>query len=222
MWKEYDLIMLPVEGEKPMSHQGIIEQGDSLLYFHQSIYISKNVPRIGQHLYVLSNEKINVGDWYLTFEGAGFHSVVGVPRKCEDSNYSFSYCKKIIATTDSSLKYSSWEPYHEHPQASLPQPNQSFLETFVSEFNRKNVIKKVMVKYTEDLAPSGDFFNPDIITVLKINQDNTINIKKTKDSWTRNEILVKGYDFLRWLALDHNHEFNTYEDAWNYWTEENL
>lgn len=48
--------------------------------------------------YVISEtEKIEVGDWYITFENNEFRTVIGQPRKCEDSNYSFEYCKKILA-----------------------------------------------------------------------------------------------------------------------------
>lgn len=46
------------------------------------------------YLLVVSDEEIKVGDWYLTFVN---EEVVGGPRKCEDVNWSFSHCKKIIA-----------------------------------------------------------------------------------------------------------------------------
>jgi len=50
-----------------------------------------------QNIYITNDEKIKKGDWYLTFIN---NEVMGQPRKCEDTNWNFSYCKKIILTTD--------------------------------------------------------------------------------------------------------------------------
>lgn len=53
------------------------------------------------HIYITSSdEEIKEGDWYLTFLS---NEVIGQPRKCEDTNWDFSYCKKIILTTDPDL-----------------------------------------------------------------------------------------------------------------------
>ena len=53
------------------------------------------------HIYITSDEEIKVGDCYLTFTNK---EVMGQPRKCEDANWNFSFCKKIILTTDQSLE----------------------------------------------------------------------------------------------------------------------
>jgi hypothetical protein len=46
------------------------------------------------YILALSDEEIKKGDWYLTFTN---NVVMGCPRKCEDSNWNFSHCKKIVA-----------------------------------------------------------------------------------------------------------------------------
>lgn len=144
------------------------------------------------HLYILSDEEIKEGDWYLTFQN---NEVIGGARKCEDSSYNFTNCKKIIATTDKSLKISiDGNRGNLLPDVSfdivLPQPPQQFIEYFVFEYNKGNIITEVMVEYNND----GKYFcgikeqelkKP----TLKINPDNTINIKPIKDSWSREEII---------------------------------
>jgi len=53
-----------------------------------------------RHIYITSDEEIKEGDWYLTFLN---REVIGKPIRCEDSNYNFSGCEKIILTTDQDL-----------------------------------------------------------------------------------------------------------------------
>ncbi len=59
-----------------------------------------NVHKINNNIYITSDEEIKVGDCYLTFTNK---EVMGQPRKCEDANWNFSFCKKIILTTDQDL-----------------------------------------------------------------------------------------------------------------------
>ena len=77
----------------------------------------KDVGYIPQNIYITSDEEIKVGDWYLTFTNK---EVMGQPRKCEDANWNFSGCKKIILTTDSDLIKDGVQPI-----------NNEFLEWFV-------------------------------------------------------------------------------------------
>jgi hypothetical protein len=75
-----DKTFLPLQNEPIfMEHQDLVEN---------------------QHIYITNDEEIKEGDWYLTFLNK---EVIGKPRKCEDSNWNFSSCKKIIITTDQDL-----------------------------------------------------------------------------------------------------------------------
>lgn len=78
----------------------------------------------------------------------------------------------------------------------LPQLPESFIQYFVEQYNKGNVITKVMIEcewfmdrngtkpyHVED---SGECVNE---VRLKANSDNTINWKPIKDSWTRDEII---------------------------------
>jgi hypothetical protein len=98
--------------------------------------------RTYQHLYILSDDEIKEGDWCL------FKQIIGSEYKLCKITYKFGnqltsllengnkqeeasqYYKKIIATTDESL--------------GLPQPSQSFIEKFVEEYNKGNVITEVI------------------------------------------------------------------------------
>lgn len=186
-----------------------------------------------QHLYIISDDEIKEGDWfindlnqikkctsrdtegYIDFEG-GF-------------NTKPSSCKKIIATTDSSL----WRPSHKYASdvILLPQPSQQFIEKFIEEYNRGNVITDVLIEY--ELISNEEYFgntvNPDYDVPyfdekLKINpKDNTITIKKVKDSWSREEVIefgnkVKEYCKNGWKSDSLHRVFF----EWDKWIEENL
>jgi len=52
---------------------------------------------VGDKKYIVSDETIKVGDWYLTFAFGSFsNNVIGAPRKCEDDSYNFTNCRKIM------------------------------------------------------------------------------------------------------------------------------
>ena len=102
--------------------------------------------------------------------------------------------REVLATTDSSL----WRPSHKYASdvILLPQPSQQFIEKFIEEYNRGNIISDVLVEY--ELISNEEYFlntiNPDddipyFDERLKINyNDNTITIKKVKDSYSREEV----------------------------------
>ena len=186
-----------------------------------------------QHLYIISDDEIKEGDWfindlnqikkctsrdtegYIDFEG-GF-------------NTKPSSCKKIIATTDSSL----WRPSHKYASdvILLPQPSQQFINKYIEEYNKGNMITDVLIEY--ELISNEEYFgntvNPDYDVPyfdekLKINpKDNTITIKKVKDSWSREEVIefgnkVKEYCKNGWKSDSLHRVFF----EWDKWIEENL
>jgi len=107
----------------------------------------------------------------------------------------------------------------------LPQPSQSFIEKYVDEYNKGNVITEVMVEYEEGkynldelrerhlkgLPHSYDYCN------LKISKDNTITIRKVKDSWSRDEVVK----IINKISEEIDFESATQETI-DKWIEENL
>lgn len=142
-----------------------------------------------QHLYILSDEEIKVGDWILNNLLMDKSPIQVTKELLEDGLLKED--KKIIATTDRSLiekieMLGTGSTY----VFNLSQPPQSFIDYFVEQFNKGNVIDKVLVEWEE----SYDFGWKNI----KVNPDNTINILPNKDSWTKDEVneLINSFEIL--------------------------
>ena len=144
-----------------------------------------------QHLYIISDDEIKKGDYiYCTITNA-----------IEIAKYNHDYLirdwKKVIATTDTSLYIHQKETISLPERVFyLPQPSQQFIQKYIEEYNRGNIITDVLVEY--ELISNEEYFlntiNPDenvpyFDENLKINPKyNTISIKKVKDSYTKEEV----------------------------------
>ena len=189
---------------------------------------------IPQHLYIISDDKIKKDDYYILFTD----KALTVLRCTGDGDY-FN-CKKIIATTDTSLKIPLEHYYGFGTIDYLPQPSQQFIEKFIEEYNKGNIITDVLIEYetlktTANNKHFGEGHIYSITNKLKINpKDNTINIKPIKNSWNREEVsaLLK----LAWKESDSQYDQDDYvfdgeneinittyfEKDMNKWIEENL
>ena len=171
-----------------------------------------------QHLYIISDDEIKEGDWFYNIHS----KIVG------QAAFNFGkdeLAKKIIATTDDSLEIFDKELSDIHSvkvNILLPEPSQQFIQKYIEEYNKGNIITDVLVEY--ELISNEEYFlntiNPDddvpyFDEDLKINpKDNTITIKKVKDSWNREEILN---DIEQ--AIIQGLDIGQYRDKW---IEENL
>jgi hypothetical protein len=174
---------------------------------HELAIPDKDESTINQHLYILSDDEIKECDWI-----SDGRSVWHIPVTLD--GYINLY--KIIATTDSSLSPYLGNDMHagEELTIKLPSIPQSFIDKYVSEYNKGNKIKEVMVEYInnyDDVEILSDFEEP------KLNPDNTINISTIKDSWTREEViaLIKKYG-------KDIHKYEISEESFNEWIETNL
>lgn len=180
---------------------------------------------IPQHLYIISDDEIKQGDYFLADNRISQSSNNGIPNwvlcKCikvkntwiycdeiPGEGHNGDWCKKIIATTDSSLN--------------LPQPSQQFIEKYIESYNKDEIITNVLVEYdnlwtgyeTVYDEEFGDCQEKAYESFIKTNsKNNTITIKKVKDNWNREEIFA--------LITTFN---NAKVDASNVvkWIEENL
>ena len=149
------------------------------------IFADSNIrtPTQLQNLYIISDDEIKGGDWFYNI-----HSKI-VGRAAFDFGKD-DLAKKIIATTDSSLEinsnfdYNQLLPNKNNFRFYLPQPSQQFIQKYIEEYNRGNIITDVLVEY--ELISNEEYFlntiNPDddvpyFDENLKINpKDNTLNI----------------------------------------------
>lgn len=139
------------------------------------------------HLYFLSDEEIKEGDWCVNLA----HKLVVKPTDIEWANSNKDNLKKIIATTDR-LEI----PYQFDKWSIIPQPSEGFIQKFVESYNRGNPITEADVEYNEGQChkticdDNCSYPNCFEQGELKINpKDNSITIKKVKDSWTRDEVI---------------------------------
>lgn len=151
-----------------------------------------------QHLYILSDEEIKKGDWFIRdgklyneFKTSLTPSVTIFIRLYPNLDLSEQWrevyltdCKKIIATTDTSLATPKEKAGENVWTQQLLQLQKSFIEHFISEYNKGSLIDKVKVEYYFTHETNGD--KP---LCAKINPDNTIKVKTIKDSFTREDMI---------------------------------
>ena len=186
------------------------------------IFTDSNIrtPTQLQHLYIISDDEIKESDWFYNIHS----KIVG------RAAFNFGkdeLAKKIIATTNNSLTEDRQKTACVVTGHPLPQPSQQFIQKFVEKYNKGNVITDVLVEYEKQYNPQvyGTAAEKYSITErLKINpKDNTITIKKVKDSYSREEVIefgnkVKEYCKDGWKPDSLHRVFF----EWDKWVEENL
>jgi hypothetical protein len=187
-------------------------------------------------LYIISDDEIKKGDWFIFADAP--KEVGNFPNYKiiqATTNHKAVGCKKIIATTNNSLiiQYNITDD-----DIKIPQIPKSFIEYYITEYNKGNVIDKVMVEYQDafKLSEGEAFLDTNYHTISKqlvINSDNTINIKSVKDSWTKEEI-VKLINKLESIPIiyenrltgkrntNRNWEFDNTDNWFDNWLKENL
>lgn len=184
------------------------------------------------NLYILSDDEIKEGDWVIK---NGHTTIYQIEKDSRIDN-----CKKIIATTDKSLSLvctcgatkvvntglcPKCHLFTNIPL--LPQPSQSFIKKYITEYNKGNIITDVMVEYDEwhEEDTSRDYIpgkgQPAIkFTRLKVNKNNEITITRVKDSWSRDEVIyLCGKAFFQGK---NNYLQNEKAKNFDKWIEENL
>lgn len=188
---------------------GNIDEFDVIgkLFINKNPNVQKSNSKFeAQHLYILSDEEIKEKRLRWIIDNRenmnGFIHQVSVVL---DSKL----CPEIITTTDITLIHLVG---YNNVEQSLHQIPQSFIEKYVSEYNKGNIITEVMVEYNDTTKNEFPAFGSPIW--LKINPDNTITIKKVKDSWSREEVIK--------LIEKHTEDMFKQKITLNKWIEENL
>jgi hypothetical protein len=193
-------------------------------------------------LYFLSDDEIKEDDWIKfhvkPIDKEWIHQVtkqdlIDYPNINNEGN-------KIIATTDTSLTVEKWSQTNKKSKSyniqqniettklvkfPLPQPHQKFIEKYIQCYNNGNIITDVLVEYetlktTANNKHFGEGHVYAITNKLKVNpKDNTITIKKLKDSWNREEVinLCKIIFSCGQLSSKNNNSFE-----FNKWIKQNL
>ena len=178
-FKKAKVVMLPTNNDGQGIYLSPITTINKIHYTTKRILNSY----IAQHLYIISDDEIKEGDWCYDLK-----------NNCTlqaKSSYEGMRIKKIIATTDPLLKIEiNGNRGNLLPDVSfdinLPQPSQQFIEKYIEAYNKGQQITECLVEY-EEIYPEHFTYNPseNIITRLKVDKNNTITIKKVKDSYSR-------------------------------------
>ena len=222
MYKKVNVVMLPTNEKSKIK----LSDNNELDFFPGMMYIAEFDWK-PQHLYITSNEEIKEGDWIYhlsrkeVFRIHHFDSsnnsktIVTSDKDFLDLPNIFikvlvSDCKKIIATTDKSITINNYDSSDEDAVVNcyLPQIPQQFIEKWIEEYNKGNVITEVMVEY-----------NKKGIIQRGRGGERTITIRKIKESWNREEVI----ELCRSAHL-HGEQgaLNLHNQVFKQWIEENL
>ena len=178
-----------------------------------------------KHLYITSDEEIKVGDWmYSQMDGYPTQWDGDLSESKNPKEYGYN---KIISTTDKSITTPGYNSFDEDDICNcyLPQPSQQFIEKYIEEYNKGNVITDVLVEYIDNGEEGWSGSNEDGEPIwnekieLKVNpKGNTITIKKVKDSWNREEVIELISD---WTRMKSGLNINL-PDNFDNWIETNL
>jgi len=210
-YKSCDIILIPTKDSSNDESRIFCNSKNPNKFFNRKYnYASDTLHPIFYHLYITSDEEIEQGDYWIYINPKEWdlpqESIVknNLPKEWFEKLWDRCNYKKIIATTDPLGKYIGVQ---------LPQVPQFFISHYIGEYNKGNKIKKVEVEYEYNWKTNIDF---DLIDstkelIIKLNSDNTINIKSIKN-WTREEVINKLEDFRNELA--YNRISRTEFDKW--------
>jgi hypothetical protein len=199
MYKQHELVMLPTK-EKHINSI-VIDSFRTIkpnMFLVTSTECYRHEDYNAYHLYILSDDKIEIDDWVVCSDHNNSYRIIGkVSHVGSQLNFKntiqingnkdlhidrhvLTYCKKIIATTDTAIKFPERFPSF----VTLPQIPKYFIEYFIIHYNGGNIITKVDVEYW-DGTHENEYDNS-----IKINSDNTINIniKLVKNEYLRAEV----------------------------------
>jgi hypothetical protein len=156
MKKKAQVIMLPTTQDSRI----FIHDGKLQSCYDGGAAVANDIDWKCQHLYIVSDDKIKEGDWCLFFwdgmKDGELGQIGSEPQRYfpENGHTLNRNLRKIIATTDTQLLvqgFTSKESKEWKSIFELPQPSQSFIESYC-----KNPVDKVMVEY-ESINLTGDF-----------------------------------------------------------------
>lgn len=209
VFKRVKVVMLPTN-EKAIIHSYMYNLGTRKEPIKTYQMNGNSQMSYAQHLYFLSDDEIKEGDWFIRNTEihqcykVHYDKITDIEFKTKkDSVYqgkntfwNKEYCKKIIATTDD-LVYTKQNGHLGQAIIHIPQPSTSFIEKYVEAYNAGNPIIEVMVEYVdegrEEWVGSNEDGEPvwfEKMVPYVNHKDNTITIKRVKDSWNREEVIA--------------------------------
>ena len=196
-YQEAEVVMLATK-----QYHSDIEFDDTLQLVRHKGYANKN----GQHLYIVSNEKIKESDWYIWLDNSQICRAE-TDIMIINQHLKNGHIKKIIATTNEYIGYTDIRVSPVKNFCIYPQPSDSFIKKYIEEYNKGNQITKVLVEYSKHLSePLHKILKSSKPLThsysLKVDSNNTITIKRLEpelytreqlENHIRNAMRFKGY-----------------------------
>ena len=206
-WKAINIAMLATDTSKIYT-----DCYNRLRYAYKEYSRGTLTGAIMQHLYITSDEKLKNGDLVLTLSTGNYF----ILRSLDHIENVEHHYKKIIASTDPKLDKIIKNHNDFDTKIELPQPSKQFIELYCSlggkgEFEIEFETKK--------LQKPADVYSEEV-TYLKVNPDNTINIRQVAEKvYTRDEVETLLFNLAEHYAMT----FSKSEiDDFNEWMEENM
>jgi len=189
--KKTQVVMLTIEKESDIVLVNTITLKKSISIYPEQLkgFIERGSKY--QHLYFLSDDEIKEGDWVFRSDlnivfktDFATKAYISHPNIMGTEGVMIKYCKKIIASTDELSDGTGLGI------RLLPRPSNSFIQKYVEEYNKGNIITEVMVEYEQKYETTQEGlagFPEDTITwwvdKLKTKPDNTIIISSVEETW---------------------------------------
>lgn len=218
MKKKSKVVMLPTD-EKVQVNQIYKDEGE--------LKVSKEINRTfsGQHLYFTSDEYIKEG-WVIDndnelkyINSSVINTKTGIARHLDDTPFILDGCRKIIATTDTSIReHDDTVPYPKTKEA-LPQIPQSFIE----EYARQGGIDEVELELELKPIPKDMPIDYEMLDEthhsnhrLKLTSNNEVIVNLIEEKMYSKEILISMLKrvFIEGGKCARNFEYDFDIDEW--------
>jgi len=193
MQKKHKVVMLPTKGGKSVDCPMILTTDKvELRGLGVGMSFWNNKSWTGQHLYILSDEEIKEGDWFVSGNGKLW--------QYNSSNQTVPDLgsKKVIASTDKSI-HGGDNPNVKISQH-MPELSEGFIKKYIERYNAGNPLTEVMVEY--DFNPTmGELqgLSNENIYKLKVRPNNTIITTAVEEpSFTKEDMLKAFQAGINW------------------------
>jgi hypothetical protein len=143
------------------------------LYFNEEPDFSDPISE-GHHLYILSDDVPGKGEWGMRGSYIFFQNTDGGGLSVG--------AKKIIATTDETLRISIPQGYGMSVLYEVAKIPEKFIMKYIKKYNKRKLITEVLVEYVQDMTSVKKLDNG-LQTwdyLLRVNADDSIVIHKHK------------------------------------------
>lgn len=199
MKKEHTVVMLPTEKASRLVKNAREGKNGLLMFYEHERTVKPSDGFKQQHLYILSPEEVQKGDWAI-IRGR-------FPSRCNNVGpggiryFDCSECfgtqetehmKKIVATTDSDLWFRVYGGQEDkNGELEVPKIGIDFVQRYVKEWNKGNKIDSVMLEYNRVGHEDGDSDNPtQVYYDLKLRSNETVIISPILNPITNEEDIL--------------------------------